>query len=131
MKVLIPGGTGQVGAILDRALTAAGHDVTVLTRRPAGPRQVAWDGRTLGPWADEFDGADAVINLAGRSVSCRYTPANLQDMMDSRVLSTEGSTSRGCTTSTSSGPSCSCWSGTTWTARSTSPRRTRSPSARS
>lgn len=89
MKVVIPGGSGQVGAILDRALTAAGHDVTVLTRRPSRARETAWDGRTPGPWADEIDGADVVINLAGRSVSRRYTPANLQDMMDSRVRSTE------------------------------------------
>ncbi|MFB4302126.1 TIGR01777 family oxidoreductase [Actinomadura sp. NTSP31] len=88
MKLVIPGGTGQVGTILDRAFTGAGHDVVVLTRRPTGDRQLPWDGRTLGPWADAFDGADAVINLAGRSVSCRYTPANLRDMMDSRVLST-------------------------------------------
>ncbi|MEV4254740.1 TIGR01777 family oxidoreductase [Spirillospora sp. NPDC049652] len=89
MKVVIPGGSGQVGAILDRALTAAGHDVVVLTRRPSRPREVAWDGRTPGPWTDEIDGADVVVNLAGRSVSCRYTPANLQDMLDSRVRSTE------------------------------------------
>ncbi|WP_026411834.1 TIGR01777 family oxidoreductase [Actinomadura oligospora] len=89
MKVVIPGGTGQVGAILDRALTAAGHDVTVLTRRPSKPREVAWDGRAPGPWTDAIDGADVVVNLAGRSVGCRYTPANLQDMMDSRVRSTE------------------------------------------
>jgi uncharacterized protein (TIGR01777 family) len=87
MKVVIPGGTGQVGAILDRALTAAGHEVVVLSRRPVGERQVGWDGRTLGDWAREIDGSDVVINLAGRSVSCRYTPANLQEMMDSRVLS--------------------------------------------
>ncbi|GAA2130307.1 TIGR01777 family oxidoreductase [Actinomadura napierensis] len=88
MKLVIPGGTGQVGTILDRAFTGAGHEVVVLTRRPARDRELPWDGRTLGPWAEAFDGADAVVNLAGRSVSCRYTPANLQDMMDSRVLST-------------------------------------------
>ncbi|QKG23290.1 TIGR01777 family oxidoreductase [Actinomadura verrucosospora] len=87
MKLVIPGGTGQVGTILDRAFTAAGHEVVVLTRRPARERELAWDGRTLGPWAAALDGADAVINLAGRSVSCRYTPANLREMMDSRVES--------------------------------------------
>jgi uncharacterized protein (TIGR01777 family) len=89
MRVVIPGGTGQVGAVLDRALTAAGHEVVVLTRSPEGPRQVGWDGRTLGSWAEEVDGSDVVINLAGRSVSCRYTPANLQQMMDSRVHSAQ------------------------------------------
>ncbi|WP_329269905.1 TIGR01777 family oxidoreductase [Streptomyces sp. NBC_01451] len=87
MKVVIPGGTGQVGGILNRALTAAGHDVTVLTRRPAHDREIGWDGETLGAWAEAVDGSDVVINLAGRSVSCRYTPANLRAMMDSRVHS--------------------------------------------
>ena len=38
------------------------------------PQVVAWDGRTLGAWASEIDGADVVVNLAGRSVNCRYTP---------------------------------------------------------
>lgn len=88
MKIVIPGGTGQVGAILNRALTAAGHQVVILTRRPDNEREVVWDGETLGAWAEEIDGSDVVINLAGRSVNCRYTQANLRDMMDSRVRST-------------------------------------------
>ncbi len=87
MKIVIPGRTGQVGAILDRALTAEGHDVVVLTRSPRGERQVRWDGSTLGPWARHIDGGDVVINLAGRSVSCRYTDENLAAMMNSRVES--------------------------------------------
>ncbi|UKY47610.1 TIGR01777 family oxidoreductase [Streptomyces inhibens] len=88
MKIVIPGGTGQVGGILRRALTAAGHEVVVLTRRPVRDGDVRWDGKTPGPWAEALDGSDVVINLAGRSVSCRYTAANLQAMMDSRVDST-------------------------------------------
>ena len=47
-----------------------------------------WDGRTLGAWAKALDGADAVINLVGRSVNCRYSKAHLREMMDSRVLLT-------------------------------------------
>ncbi|KDN81199.1 NAD-dependent epimerase [Kitasatospora cheerisanensis KCTC 2395] len=88
MKFVIPGGTGQVGAMLERALRADGHEVVLLTRTPTRPGQVAWDGRTPGPWTEELDGAGAVINLAGRTVSCRYTPENLRQMMDSRVEST-------------------------------------------
>ncbi|WP_329014808.1 TIGR01777 family oxidoreductase [Streptomyces sp. NBC_00690] len=88
MKIVIPGGTGQVGAILKRALDAAGHEVVILARRPRHEGEVPWDGKTLGPWAAAVDGSDAVINLAGRTVSCRYTAANLQEMMDSRVDST-------------------------------------------
>lgn len=54
---------------------------------PAG-RVVSWDGKTVGAWASELDGADVVVNLAGRSVNCRYTEANLAAMLDSRVDST-------------------------------------------
>lgn len=89
MKVVIPGGTGQVGTLLRRSLTARGHEVVVLTRRPARLHEVGWDGRSLGGWAGELEGADAVVNLAGRSVSCRYNEANLRAMMDSRVASAE------------------------------------------
>ncbi|MFF5979203.1 DUF1731 domain-containing protein [Streptomyces olindensis] len=88
MKIVIPGGTGQVGTVLKRALSAAGHDVVVLSRHPAGPGEVHWDGATPGPWTKEVDGSDVVVNLAGRSVNCRYTPDNLREMMDSRVHST-------------------------------------------
>ncbi|WP_305785746.1 epimerase [Symbioplanes lichenis] len=92
MKIVIPGGTGQVGGVLRRALVARGDEVTVLSRRPErlepGVRHVVWDGRTPGAWVAELDGADAVINLAGRSVSCRYTDANLRQMMSSRIDST-------------------------------------------
>jgi uncharacterized protein (TIGR01777 family) len=90
VKVVIAGGTGQVGGVLRRALNVAGHEVVVLSRHPhapleAGVRHVGWDGRTLGSWVEEVDGADAVVNLAGRSVSCRYTDTNLRQMMESRV----------------------------------------------
>lgn len=91
MKVVIPGGSGQVGQLLARHFIAQNHEVVILCRGaevPAG-RTVSWDGRTLGTWANEIDGADVVINLAGRTVNCRYTKENLQQMMDSRVESTK------------------------------------------
>jgi hypothetical protein len=88
-KVVIPGGTGHLGRLLVPFLQARGHEVVVLSRGGLSEAGVvAWDGRTLGPWAAELDGADALINLAGRSVNCRYTPANLRAMLDSRVDST-------------------------------------------
>ncbi|MFE6872237.1 TIGR01777 family oxidoreductase [Kitasatospora sp. NPDC057692] len=88
MRIVIPGGTGQIGRILDRALTADGHEVLVLTRRPRRDQEIHWDGRSLGRWTDALDGADAVVNLAGRSIDCRYTEQNLRDMRESRVHST-------------------------------------------
>jgi len=89
MKIILPGGSGQVGTILARAFTGAGHEVVVLSRRPekAPWRVVPWDGETLGDWAKEIDGADVVIGLAGRSVNCRYTPENRRMIMDSRINS--------------------------------------------
>ncbi|HEY0431465.1 MAG TPA: TIGR01777 family oxidoreductase [Pyrinomonadaceae bacterium] len=91
MKVVIPGGSGQVGTVLARAFQQRGDEVVVLsrTRTAALPwRVVEWDGETLAGWAAEFEGADAVINLAGRSVNCRYTPENRRAIIDSRVNST-------------------------------------------
>ncbi|HEV7642316.1 MAG TPA: TIGR01777 family oxidoreductase [Pyrinomonadaceae bacterium] len=87
MKIIIPGGTGQVGTVLARSFQAGGHEVVVLSRRPekADWRTVSWDAETLGDWANEIDGADVVINLAGRSVNCRYTPENRRQIMDSRI----------------------------------------------
>jgi uncharacterized protein (TIGR01777 family) len=90
MKVLIPGGSGQVGTILARHFHQHGHDVVVLSRsRGSAPwRTVHWDARTLGPWREEVDGADVVINLAGRNVNCRYRAANRHAILNSRVEST-------------------------------------------
>jgi uncharacterized protein (TIGR01777 family) len=90
MKVVIPGGSGQVGTILARHLSGLGHEVVVLSRRPtpAPWRVVPWDARTVGGWAAELDRAEAVINLAGRSVNCRYTAANRAAILNSRVEST-------------------------------------------
>ena len=92
MKIVIPGGTGQLGHLLARSFQAGGHEVVVVSRGGGGgggdARTVPWDGRTLGPWATELDRADVVINLAGRTVNCRYTDANMKEMVSSRVDST-------------------------------------------
>jgi len=92
MKVVIPGGTGQVGTVLARAFQRDGHDVVVLGRHLRGEaavwRTAQWDGVTLGEWGREVDGADVVINLAGRNVNCRYTAKHRHEIMQSRVVST-------------------------------------------
>jgi uncharacterized protein (TIGR01777 family) len=90
VKIVIPGGSGQVGTLLARAFHRDGHDVVVLSRRPAVQpwRVVAWNGSTPGDWQREIDDCDVVVNLAGRSVNCRYTPANRHAILQSRVSST-------------------------------------------
>jgi uncharacterized protein (TIGR01777 family) len=89
MKIIIAGGTGQVGEILSRSLKSKGHEIRILSRN--GVKElpfVQWDGCTLGDWRQEIDGSDVVINLAGRSVNCRYTEQNMKQVMLSRVNST-------------------------------------------
>jgi uncharacterized protein (TIGR01777 family) len=90
MKIVLPGGTGQVGQILARAFLSEGHEVVILSRHPSRAlgRIVLWDGETAGGWTAELDGADVVINLAGRSVNCRYNAENRREIVESRVRST-------------------------------------------
>jgi uncharacterized protein (TIGR01777 family) len=90
MKIVIPGGSGQVGTLLARAFSADGHDVVVLSRQPRNApwRVVRWDAESLSDWAADIDGADVVINLAGRSVNCRYRAENRRLIKESRVRST-------------------------------------------
>ena len=90
LRIVLPGGSGQIGTVLARHFHAQGHEVTVLSRgvKPAAWRMVQWNGRDPGAWEATIDGVDVVINLAGRSVNCRYTPDNRREIMESRVLST-------------------------------------------
>ncbi len=90
MKIVIPGGTGQVGTVLARSFHEAGHEVVVLGRHPKTESWpvIIWDGKTVGDWEDEIDDADVVINLAGRSVNCRYNKKNRREIIDSRIDST-------------------------------------------
>jgi uncharacterized protein len=91
MKIVIPGGSGQVGTILARAFHERGDEVVVLSRTQTNAlpwRVVTWDGETLGAWTAEIENANAVINLAGQSVNCRYTAENRRIIIDSRVNST-------------------------------------------
>ena len=91
MKIVIPGGSGQIGMMLARAFSKDGDEVVIFSRKKAAQsawRMVEWDARTHGDWAAELEGADAVINLAGRSVNCRYTPENRRAITASRVDST-------------------------------------------
>jgi uncharacterized protein (TIGR01777 family) len=90
LRIVLAGGSGQMGTLLARHFHERGHHVTVIARsvQPAPWRVMQWDGATVGDWGRELEGADLLINLAGRSVNCRYTPENRRTIKESRVQST-------------------------------------------
>ena len=90
-RVILAGGSGQVGALLARHFHAKGDAVVVLSRSAtAAPWRVAhWDAATIGHWTNELESADLLINLAGRNVNCRYHAANRREILESRVRSTQ------------------------------------------
>lgn len=87
MKVVLAGGSGFLGRALAEELLRQGHEVVILTRTPRSAIERAWDGASLGDWLRELDGAQALVNLTGRNVDCRYTQANRREIIDSRVSS--------------------------------------------
>ena len=88
--IVIAGGSGFLGTTLARYFRAKGRDIVVLTRKARGGavRELLWDAEHLGEWAKALDGADAVINLTGRTVNCRYNAKNRREILESRVKST-------------------------------------------
>lgn len=87
LKLVLAGGTGFLGRHLARHFTGLGYQVVVLGRR-SQPGIVRWNGRTLGTWAAALEGAAALVNLAGRTVDCRYHARNRNAIRRSRTDST-------------------------------------------
>ncbi len=90
LRIVLPGGSGQVGQMLARFFQERGHFVTLLTRGPytAPWETVHWDGKEIGPWVETLEGADVCINLAGQSVNCRYHEKNRRKIYESRIVTT-------------------------------------------
>lgn len=91
-KVVIAGGSGFLGVSLAHHLAERGAEVVILSRnepKVSGPwKHRRWDARMIGDWKDELEGADGLINLAGRSVDCIKTPDHQDEILRSRVEST-------------------------------------------
>ncbi|HEX8657661.1 MAG TPA: NAD-dependent epimerase/dehydratase family protein, partial [Hymenobacter sp.] len=100
-KMVIAGGNGFLGAHLQEHFRRLGYRVVVISRGGAtGADSLRWDARSLGPWAAELEGADILLNMAGRTVDCRYNEANKREIIASRVDSTRvlGQAVAACTT---------------------------------
>jgi uncharacterized protein len=90
VRIVLAGGNGQIGSLLARHFQGQGHQVVLLARtvQPSPWQTVLWDGVTLGSWMSTLEQVDVLINLAGRSVNCRYTDANRKSIKESRVQTT-------------------------------------------
>ena len=93
-KIVIAGGSGFLGQVLQDHFCSLNDETTVLTRKkPAvqkdGVGFVEWDAQNLGAWVSALEGCDVLINLTGRTVNCRYNETNKRQIVDSRVKSTE------------------------------------------
>lgn len=91
-KIVIAGANGLLGQALTNYFKHKADEIHLLHRGADYRKGILhyhhWDGKTAGPWMDCIDGATALINLAGRSVNCRYTAANKREILESRVNST-------------------------------------------
>lgn len=91
-RIVIIGGNGFLGSSLAKFFANKCEQIVIVSRRPVPTdgniTWQEWDGVNWGPWAKYLEGADAVINLAGKSVDCRYTKDNKREIYQSRILST-------------------------------------------
>src|SRR5438477_12156847 len=90
-RVVLAGGSGFIGRSLAKELQGRNYDVVVLSRSPRersdGVREAEWTGAHLGEWIRHLDGAEAVVNLAGRNINCPHTPEHLLEIAESRLNS--------------------------------------------
>ncbi len=83
-KIVIAGGTGFVGQYLSQKFRALGHQVIIIGRQRA---DVLWSDRR--GIAEALENADLLINLAGKSVNCRYNEKNKAEIFSSRTATTK------------------------------------------
>jgi len=88
-RIILAGGSGFVGSLLTAEFLKRGYEITVLSRtrepRRGSVTYLQWDGKTVGYWGEQLNGAEAVINLAGKTINCRHTPENRRAILESRV----------------------------------------------
>jgi uncharacterized protein (TIGR01777 family) len=88
-NILIAGGTGFLGRSLETYFQTVGCEVHILTRNPKAKNEIYWDAQNSGSWTAELEWADVLINMTGKSVDCRYTEKNQQEIIASRIESTK------------------------------------------
>jgi uncharacterized protein len=82
-KVILAGGTGFIGQYFEKQFKELGYDVKHISRQP---QHISWNDKAA--IIDALDGGELLINLAGKSVNCRYNESNKQEIMNSRLETT-------------------------------------------
>jgi uncharacterized protein (TIGR01777 family) len=92
-KLIIAAGTGFLGQVLVHHFKNKFDEIVILTRGKSqsidGIKYVNWNARTFSGWEKELENATVLINLAGKSVDCRYTKKNKKEILLSRIESTK------------------------------------------
>jgi uncharacterized protein (TIGR01777 family) len=93
-KIVLAGGTGNIGKLLSPVLADFDYEVIILSRKSktsslSNIKYVQWDGESVGEWVDELEDVDALINLSGKSIQCRFTEENKEELLESRVFPTK------------------------------------------
>jgi uncharacterized protein (TIGR01777 family) len=91
-KLVIAAGTGFLGQVIINHFKDKFTEIIILTRGKSEIKRnikyVKWNAKTLSGWENELENADVLINLAGKSVDCRYTDKNKKEILSSRIDST-------------------------------------------
>ncbi len=82
-KIILAGGSGFIGTYLEKYFTHAGYEVIIISRQPGS---VQWTNQDA--LVTALEGAEMLINLAGKSVDCRYNDKNKAEILRSRVETT-------------------------------------------
>ncbi|MBS7232029.1 TIGR01777 family oxidoreductase [Flavobacterium psychroterrae] len=92
-KLIIAAGTGFLGQVLVNHFKDKFEEIVILTRGKShiieGIKYVNWNAKTFSGWENELENATVLINLAGKSVDCRYTKENKKEILLSRIESTK------------------------------------------
>ena len=88
-KILIAGGSGFVGQVLEAYFKVKGHQVKILSRNPKRENEIYWNSKDIEKsWVSELENLDVLINLTGKNINCRFTDENKQLITTSRVDAT-------------------------------------------
>jgi uncharacterized protein (TIGR01777 family) len=88
-KIVLAGGNGYIGTVLAEHFKTLAGEVIILSRhsKPSNGniKTIIWDVKNEGDWVGELENADLLVNLCGKNVNCRYTKANREEILASRI----------------------------------------------